>query len=193
LGPHYSGLEFPLLRLDNAMVTDKLISTLSGRFNGGISDLFKSAFMARSNGGSARIVTFHGTTLLYLFQLDRCIHEDEPRNCLHVPVQFELFGASLSFFVEVGGIKIRLGVNVNGSLTSQFEASEQGAPPLFQIGGQGDGHFTIAWKECFLSAEPSGRLIFNRTTAKRWESFSATHNPPTGAVRNSVQTLLSAE
>jgi hypothetical protein len=189
----YTRLGFPILRFEHAMVTDKLISTLSKRFDDGIGDVLKSAFLARSNGGSARIATFHGTNLFYLFELDRCVHEDNARSCLNVLVQFELFSDYLSFFVEIGGIRVRLGIDSKGALTTQFDAAEQGAVPLFKIEGKRGGWFTISWREHFLSAESGGKLAFDRMTADQWESFSAIYDPPRAEVRNYAENSFRAD
>ncbi len=183
---HYTKLEVPILRFKKSMATDQIISISSKRFDNGVGDLLGSAFKAREHGGSTRIATFHATSLFYLLQSDRCVHEDNAPNCLYVPVQFELFGGSVSLFVVVGGIQIRLGVDEFGYIASRFDAAHQGTPPLFRIGEHGEGRFTVSWKEHFLSAEPGGKLIFNRTIAKRWESFSALYDPPQGERDQSV-------
>jgi hypothetical protein len=170
-GVHYAFLGVPIVRVDDRHVGDRLIPSAAERLRGTVAPILAPAFMARSKNSEARIMTCHGTEFVYLFQIDTCIHDHGAAGALQAPVRFHVIANRISFFVEIAGWRVSLGLNAKGFLGSQFELDDAEQFPTFQIKPQTDDSFTIEKYGRFLAAESGGRLVCDRTTAKQWECF----------------------
>jgi hypothetical protein len=171
LGVHYSLVAIPIVNVDDRRGGEKLIRSAAERLHGTAPPILAPAFMARLKNSEARIMTFHGTAFVYLFQIDTCIHDHREPSALQAQVRFHLVGDRISFFVEIAGWRVSLGLNARGFLGSQFELDSREQLPTFRIKPQTDGTFTIGKSDRLLCAEPNGKLVCDRTVAKRWECF----------------------
>jgi len=170
-GVHYALLGLPIVNINDAEARERLIKSAMARLHGTAPPILVPAFMARLKNSEARIKTFHGTSFIYLFQIDTCIHDHGEADALQAPVRFHLVSDRISFFVDISGWRVSLGLNAKGFLGSQFELDDGEQFPTFQVKPQNDGSFTIEKSGRFLAAERGGRLVCDRTAAREWECF----------------------
>ncbi len=170
-GRHYALLGVPVVKIDERRAGVGLIKSAAERLGGTAASVLAPAFLARLKNAEARLMTCHGTALIYLFQIDRCVHEHGEASALQAPVRFHLVADRISFFVEIAGWRVSLGLNAMGFISSQFELEDGEQFPRFQIRPQADGSFTIGRVGRFLAAEDGGKLVCDRTEARGWESF----------------------
>lgn len=119
-------------------------------------------------GRAPRLLSFHGTSLVYLPARQICAHSADFQDPGHIPVQFRLSGATITPFVEIAGMRADLRLDEAGTLTTSAKASPL---PGFELGTRWNGSFTLAHTGKYLSAEPGGRLTCNREVPYEWECF----------------------
>jgi hypothetical protein len=141
-------------------------------FRGGLPDapslVLAGLLLNHLAGRAPRLLSFHGTSLVYLPSRQICAHSadlDDPR---HMPVQFQLSGAAITPFVEIAGTRADLRLDHDGTLTTSAKANPL---PGFELGTRWNGSFTLACAGKYLSAEPGGRLTCNREVPYEWECF----------------------
>jgi hypothetical protein len=133
--------------------------------------IFAAATLATLTGCDARVVTHHRTPLVYDLGRRAITHCVARGETLATPIRLRLLGTTVTFYIEMGGIRIDLGLDKDGFIVDQGPSLSAGAP-MFNIEGSVGGTFTLSHAGKFLSAEPGGQVICNRAAAGDWERFS---------------------
>jgi len=127
------------------------------------------AMQAQLHGRHARVMTHHGTSLVYDFGRRICLHAREIIPHLHAQVRFELRDGAAALFAEIGGVRMDLHVDDKFRLTDR-----QDGPPRatrFTLTSPRGNCLTLAHAGLFMSAEPEGDVFCNRDAAYEWEQF----------------------
>ena len=119
-------------------------------------------------------MTHHGTRLVYDFALDTCRHAARSDPNTEVPIDLELDGALAILSVQAAGTRLLLRPDRRGQLGCTTDVDRSKAPSAFKVEPAPDGCFRLSWGGVYLSAEPGGRLICDRTIAGTWEQVHFT-------------------
>lgn len=138
---------------------------------GVVPSLVSAAAIAQVVGGHVVARTPHGTTLYYDFAMNVVRHGHPAAVPYALPLLFEVSGQKLALAVEIGGARFYLRVMPKGHLAIPPDTDQREAFP-FRLQEQEGGCFSICLDDGYVSAEPSGRVIGNRPTAKHWELFA---------------------
>lgn len=168
---HYASLVVPIINKEGDQRAEYYHALAKKRHSDPRVQVIASAYIGHLTHTKVRLLTHHQTSLLYLFEQDRCVHGKPEDNTSCVDLQFRLSGEFISFFIEIGGIKINLGLNGEGYLVTGFDFLEEDMFPKFKMHPYESGSFSLSKLGMFLTAELGGRLICNRKTAHPWEAF----------------------
>ncbi len=124
---------------------------------------------AALTGQHIGLYTDHGTSLFYDLEMRVVRHGQYDADCPHVPLTFTVKNNLIRFHVGAGGLALDLSAVESGPSKGHLQSSGDGMPG--EMMPAGPGLFALRFGEHYLSAEPNGKVVANRSQVKAWECF----------------------
>ncbi len=122
-------------------------------------------------GQPTRIVTVHGTALVFDLEQGRCTHTTRTLAVSQAYVRLHLAGNRGMLFAELGGMRFDLWLDNEGYLVSDYTLPEADLSPWFEVMPLHTDAISIQGRGRFLSADANEKLICDRPLASAWEWF----------------------
>jgi hypothetical protein len=122
-------------------------------------------------GAEIVIVTIHGSKLIYSEDRNTCYHDKiraEPGDSY---VKIEIFGSSAALFVMINSTRFYLAVDKQGNVIIPSEDYSAAYLLQFELHPRAGIRTALGFSGQFLSAEPWGKIICNRSIVNDWELF----------------------
>jgi hypothetical protein len=120
--------------------------------------------------GAVGLKTSHSTFIVFEIEWGECVHRSLLGGRKTLPVRLHIIGSKMRFFIEVAGCRVDLALNSTGTLVvSWTKGSCLESEVEIVCGSKSSLCFRAAGG--FLSAEKTGRLVFNRAKPSTWEEF----------------------
>ncbi len=123
--------------------------------------------------GTVTISTWRQSSLLLDISKYTVSHRTiDPSNAWDIPVELEISGSIAKLFATIGNTKFYIAASAHGELgVCGISAGYPETATVFEIRLEKDGRLAIHHDGKYLCAEPSERIICNRTSANVWEKF----------------------
>jgi hypothetical protein len=125
------------------------------------------ALLAQLSGRAVRLLTFHGTALVFDHAQRRCTHAATIDGGFRTAIILRIDGLVLGLSTTLAGMEVALYVDAAGAITDV--ASE--APARFEITPRANNNVNLSQGGRYLSAQPEGGLSCDRDTPYEWEAF----------------------